>query len=222
MKYLHARRAGARRLSAGAHAQGAERCRRPSSQSFAKLPRGHARPRAVHDDGLRAHARAAAEGPSARQAHRADRRRRGAHLRHAVLFRQVGIYSPVGQLYEPEDKDELLVLQGSEGRPDPRGRHQRGGRALLVDRGGDELQRARRADAAVLHLLLDVRLPARRRPDLGGGRLALAAASCSARPRAAPRCRAKACSTRTARATCWPPPFPTASPTIPASPTSSR
>ena len=36
------------------------------------------------------------------------------------------------------------------------------------------LQRARLADAAVLHLLLDVRLPARRRPDLGGGRPARA------------------------------------------------
>ena len=48
------------------------------------------------------------------------------------------------------------------------------GALVLVDRGGDVLQRARRADAAVLHLLLDVRLPARGRPHLGGGRLARA------------------------------------------------
>jgi pyruvate dehydrogenase E1 component len=47
----------------------------------------------------------------ARAARRADRRRRGAHLRHAGLFRQVGIYSPVGQLYEPEDRDELLYYK---------------------------------------------------------------------------------------------------------------
>ena len=43
----------------------------------------------------------------------------------ADLFRQVGIYSPVGQLYEPEDSDAAQLLQGSEGRPDPRRRHHR-------------------------------------------------------------------------------------------------
>ena len=74
--------------------------------------------------------------------------------------------------------------------------------------GGNGVQRARRRDAAVLHLLLDVRLPARRRPDLGGGRPARRAASCSARPRAARRSAAKACSTRTAAATSWPPTVP--------------
>ena len=100
------------------------------------------------------------------------------------LFRQIGIYSSSGQLYEPEDHDELLVLQGGQGRPDPRGGHHRSGRVELLDRGGDELQLARRADAAVLHLLLDVRLPARRRPRVGGGRFARAriSAGCDGRP----------------------------------------
>ena len=55
---------------------------------------------------------------------------------------------------------------------------------------------------SVLHLLLDVRLPADRRPDLGRRRLRVPRASCSAAPPAAPRSPAKGCSTRTATATC--------------------
>ena len=54
--------------------------------------------------------------------------------------------------------------------PDPPGGHQRAGRVLLVDRRRDLLRQPRRGDDPVLHLLLDVRLPARRRPRLGGRR----------------------------------------------------
>ena len=92
----------------------------------------------------------------------------------ANLFRQIGIYSPQGQLYEPEDAGSMLVLSRGARRPAARGRHHRSRRACVVDRGGDVVQRARPADAAVLHLLLDVRLPARRRPDLGRRRPARA------------------------------------------------
>jgi hypothetical protein len=84
----------------------------------------------------------------------------------ADLFRQIGIYSPVGQLYEPEDAGSMLYYREAR-RPAARGGHHRGRRALVLGRGRHVLQRPRRADAAVLHLLLDVRLPARRRPDLG-------------------------------------------------------
>ena len=62
------------------------------------------------------------------------------------------------------------------------------------------LRHPRRADGAVLHLLFDVRLPAGRRPHLAGGRRPHARASCSAPPPGAPRCSARACSTRTATA----------------------
>ena len=62
----------------------------------------------------------------------------------ADLFRQIGIYSPIGQLYEPEDQRPALLLQGGEGRADPRGRHPRGRRDRLVGGGGDELLGARR------------------------------------------------------------------------------
>ena len=66
---------------------------------------------------------------------------------------------------------------------------------------GTRLRDARHQHDPVLHLLLDVRLPARRRPDLGRRRHAHARASCSAAPPAARRSPAKACSTRTATAT---------------------
>jgi pyruvate dehydrogenase E1 component len=46
----------------------------------------------------------------------------------ANLFRQVGIYAPQGQRYEPEDIDSMLYYR-EERRPDPRGGHHRGRRA---------------------------------------------------------------------------------------------
>ena len=103
------------------------------------------------------------------------------------LFRQLGIWNQLGQLYTPEDKDQLMFYKEEQGRPDPAGRHQRGRRDVRLDGRGDELLDARRADDPVLHLLLDVRLPARRRSRVGGRRHALRAASCSAAPRGARR-----------------------------------
>ena len=83
------------------------------------------------------------------------------------MFRQHGIYSPVGQLYQPQDSEQLMFYKEDAARPDPRGGHHRGGLGLVVHRRGHLVQRAWRSDGAVLHLLLDVRLSARRRPHLG-------------------------------------------------------
>ena len=58
-------------------------------------------------------------------------------------------------------------------RPGAAGGHQRAGRHVELDR-RDELLDLQLPDDPVLHLLLDVRLPARRRPRLGGGRHARA------------------------------------------------
>ena len=41
------------------------------------------------------------------------------------MFRQVGIYSSMGQLYTPQDADQLLYYKRGQEGPDPRGRHQR-------------------------------------------------------------------------------------------------
>ena len=135
--------------------------------------------RDLDDDGVRARADRARARQEPRQVRRADRPRRGAHLRHGghvpaarhLLVRGAEVHA-AGQ--GPGD-----VLPRGQGRPDPRGGHQRGGRLQLVDRRGDQLQRVERADGAVLHLLLDVRAAAHRRSRVGGGR--------PARPRLPPR-----------------------------------
>jgi hypothetical protein len=100
-----------------------------------------------------------------------------------ALFRQVGIYSHVGQLYEPVDMDTLALLQGSDRRADSRGRDHRGRVDFIVHRAGHGVRHARHQHDPVLHLLLDVRHAARRRSGVGRGRLADARISCSAAPR---------------------------------------
>ena len=54
------------------------------------------------------------------------------------------------------------LLQGGQERADAARGHQRGRRDGVVDLGGDELLDVELPDDPVLHLLLDVRLPARR------------------------------------------------------------
>ena len=119
-----------------------------------------------------------------------------------ALFRQVGIYSHVGQLYEPVDMDVVLYYkEAKEGQILEEGITE-AGLDLVVHRRGQRLRDARHQHDPVLHLLLDVRHAARRRLRLGRRRHADAAASCSAAPPDARRCRAKGCSTRTATAIC--------------------
>ena len=59
----------------------------------------------------------------------------------ANLFRQVGIYSPFGQLYEPEDAGSMLYYrEAKDGQLLEEGITE-AGRDLVMDRGGDVLQR---------------------------------------------------------------------------------
>ena len=86
------------------------------------------------------------------------------------MFRQLGIYARQGQLYQPEDADQMMFY-----REDKKGQIlQEGineaGRDVVVDGGGDFLQPLRRANPPVLHFLFHVRLSADRRPGVGGGR----------------------------------------------------
>ena len=83
------------------------------------------------------------------------------------LFRQVGIYSHVGQLYEPVDMDTLLYYKESTDGQILEEGHQRGRLARLVHRRRHRLFDPRRQHDPVFHLLLDVRVPARRRSHLG-------------------------------------------------------
>ena len=52
----------------------------------------------------------------------------------ANLFRQVGIYSSVGQLYEPEDANSMLYYKESQRRAASRRGHYRGRRPVIVGR----------------------------------------------------------------------------------------
>ena len=67
-------------------------------------------------------------------------------------------------------REPAHVLQGGQVRPDAAGGHQRGRRHVVLDRGRHQLLGERHPDDPVLRLLLDVRLPAHRRPRLGRGR----------------------------------------------------
>jgi hypothetical protein len=83
------------------------------------------------------------------------------------LFRQVGIYNPQGQKYTPVDKDQVMYYKRRQAGPDPAGGHQRGRRHEQLDRSGHQLQHQQPHHGAVLCVLLDVRLPAHRRPGVG-------------------------------------------------------
>ena len=87
-----------------------------------------------------------------------------------ALFKEFKIYAPVGQLYEPVDSKLMLSYSEAKDGPDPRGGHHRGGRHGRLHGGRDRLRHMGPAHGAVLHVLFDVRVPARRRPDLGSGR----------------------------------------------------
>ena len=89
-----------------------------------------------------------------------------------ALFRQVGIYSHAGQTYEPVDMDTLLYYkEASDGQILEEGINEAGSMSSFIA-AGTALRHARRQHDPVLHLLLDVRLPADRRSHLGRRRLA--------------------------------------------------
>ncbi len=138
-------------------AKPAARARRPAAGAAKRVPearracarrdRGVRAPRRrqgnEHDDGLRAHARQSDEGSGDRPARRSHRRRRGAHLRHGEPVPPVRHLRAARPALPARGLGiDPLVPRGQE-RPDPRGRHHRGRRALVVDGGGDVVLDAR-------------------------------------------------------------------------------
>ncbi len=90
------------------------------------------------------------------------------------LFKEVGIYAALGQRYDPVDfEPDALVSRGGRW-PGARGGDQRGWIDGLVPGRRYLVRHPWRTDDPVLHLLLDVRLPAHRRPGLGVRRSARA------------------------------------------------
>ena len=83
------------------------------------------------------------------------------------LFRQIGIYSSVGQLYTPQDADQLMYYrEDKKGQMLEEGINEAGSICSWIA-AAHVLRESRRQHGAVLHLLLDVRFPARRRFHLG-------------------------------------------------------
>ena len=77
------------------------------------------------------------------------------------MFRQVGIYSSKGQVYEPEDAGELMYYrEDKSGQILEEGINEAGATCSWIA-GGYGLLESRCPDGAVLHLLFDVRFPAR-------------------------------------------------------------
>ena len=105
-----------------------------------------------------------------RATRRADHPGRGPHVRHGRAVPRGEDLRIAGPALRARRRRPAALLHRGQGRPDPRGGHHRGGRPVELHRRGHELRAPRRADGAVLHLLFDVRLPARRRPDLARGR----------------------------------------------------
>ena len=78
------------------------------------------------------------------------------------MFRQMGIYSSVGQRYTPLIRVDSYYKEAETGQI-LRG-HQRGGRVLCLIGSGDVLQRVGFSYGALLHLLLHVWVSAHWRP----------------------------------------------------------
>ena len=187
---VHAGAAGrARRLRCRkrvVRGQAARRC--PATTVYAELRDGLGQAAGRHHDGVRPAAQGPDEGQGDRPALRADHPGRGPHLRHGRDL--------------PDGQDLLAARAGVRRRSTatcccPTRSRKTGqilhegiseaGSMALVHRRRHVVRDARRADDPVLHLLLDVRVPAHRRPVLGSSPTSSAAASCSAPPRAAPR-----------------------------------
>ena len=209
--YLPSRRAEVGRVAAGARAV---RVRRPAGR--------HARPPDLHHDGVRPDPEHAAAGQGHRAPGGADRAGRVQDVRHGGDVPAVRHLQPGRPALPAGGRQPADVLPGGAGRPDAAGGHQRGRGDGLLDRRGHRVQHQRHRDDPVLHLLLDVRLPAGDGPDLGGRGLAGARLPArrdgradhaqrrgpAARGRAQPRCSPRSCRT--------------ACPTTPRTPTRSR
>ena len=87
------------------------------------------------------------------------------------LFRQVGIYSHVGQLYEPVDRETLLYYrEAQDGQILEEGITEAGSMSSFIA-AGHRVRHSPHSHSSFLCLLFDVWLSARRRSDLGRRRL---------------------------------------------------
>ena len=171
MKYLHERRKALGGYLPHRRTKADEQLAVPPLDTFKAVLEPTAEgPRDLDHAGLRALPDPAAARQGARPARGADPGRRGAHLRHGGPVPPDRHLQPGGPELHAGRQGPGHVLPRGQGRPDPAGRHQRAGRHEQLDRRGDVVLDEQPHHGAVLRVLLDVRLPAHRRPGLGGRR----------------------------------------------------
>ena len=115
---------GARRLPAAAAAQDRPRCRRRRCQRSTGCCKAR-RARDLDDDGVRADAGHAGARQDDRQAHRADRARRVAHVRHGGHVPPARHLFGGGPALQAAGRRPAHVLPRGQGGPGAAGRHQR-------------------------------------------------------------------------------------------------
>ena len=154
MKYLHSPARGTRRFPAEARsAATATRCCRCQSVDIASKDSATGRRRQARlsdDDGLRPASSAQWLKDPAIGKHRRARSWRTRRARSAwpgAVPHRWRSTRPLGQLYDPRRRrlELLYYREESKRRPDPRGRHQRGGRIVFVDRCRDDVVQRRTA-----------------------------------------------------------------------------
>ena len=129
-----ARRSAAACRSAARDAPSRSRC--PPLDGVRGPAQGHRRARDLDDDGVRPDPHHARARQADRHAHRADRARRVAHVRHGGDVPPARDLQPGRPALPARGRRAAHVLQGGQEGPDPPGGHQRGRRVLLLDRRG--------------------------------------------------------------------------------------
>ena len=105
--------------------------------------------------------------PRDRSARRPDHPGRGAHVRHGPALQGSRDLQPARPALHPGRQGAAAVVPREARRPAARGGHHRGGLDVLVPGRRHGVRDLVGADGAVLHVLLDVRAPAHRRPGVG-------------------------------------------------------
>ena len=120
------------------------------------------------------------------------------------MFRQLGIFSQLGQLYQPEDREQLMFYkEDKKGQILQEGINEAGAFSSWISAATAYCE-PRRPDAARSTSSTRCSASSGSATSPGPPPTAAPAGSCSAAPRAGRRSTARASSTRTATATCWP------------------
>ena len=123
-----------------------------------------------------------------------------------ALFREFGIYAVAGPAVRAGRPRAAALLHREPGRPDPRGGHHRGRRPWSSFTAAGTSYATRGVPMVPFFIFYSMFGFQRVGDLIWAAADARARASCSAPPPGARRCWARACSTRTATASCWPRP----------------